>query len=70
MLMMLTANLVGFVTGIEGIKYMGEQVFGTFEGTFSTMHSNRMYLGSLHRSSFSAYCMRMSFCRCSSHVRI
>ena len=30
--MMLTANLVGFVTGVEGMKYMGEQVFGTFEG--------------------------------------
>ena len=38
--MMLTANLVGFVTGVEGMKYMGEQVFGTFEGVSRLMPLN------------------------------
>ena len=44
MLMMLTANLVGFVTGVEGMKYMGEQVFGTFEGAFFVYDSTSCVL--------------------------
>ncbi|KAL5526721.1 GUP1 [Sanghuangporus sanghuang] len=31
-LMMLSANLVGFVIGVDGIKYLAGQVFGTLEG--------------------------------------
>ena len=31
-LMMMTANLVGFVIGIDGMKYMIEQIFGSSEG--------------------------------------
>lgn len=32
--MMLSANLVGFVTGVDGMKYMAAEVFGTLEGMF------------------------------------
>ena len=32
-LMMLSANLVGFVIGVDGMKYLAGQVFGTLEGT-------------------------------------
>ncbi len=31
-LMMMTANLVGFVIGVDGIKYMWAQILGTGEG--------------------------------------
>ncbi|PIL32352.1 transporter [Ganoderma sinense ZZ0214-1] len=31
-LMMMTANLVGFVIGVDGMKYMIEQIFGSWEG--------------------------------------
>lgn len=30
--MMMTANLVGFAIGVEGIKYMLEQLLGSLEG--------------------------------------
>ena len=31
-LMMMTANLVGFVIGTDGMKYMIEQITGSWEG--------------------------------------
>ena len=31
-LMMLTANLVGFVIGVDGMKYMISQISGSWEG--------------------------------------
>ena len=30
--MMMAANLVGFVIGVDGMRYMVEQFFGTIEG--------------------------------------
>ena len=33
-LMMMAANLVGFVIGTDGIQYMLEQLFSTWEGKF------------------------------------
>jgi hypothetical protein len=30
--MMMAANLVGFVVGIEGVSFFASQLFGTFEG--------------------------------------
>ncbi|GAA95653.1 hypothetical protein E5Q_02307 [Mixia osmundae IAM 14324] len=41
-LMMMTANLIGFAIGVDGIKYLGSQVFGTFSGRSSTCSSARL----------------------------
>lgn len=32
MIMMVAANLVGFVVGIEGVRFLFSQLFGTWEG--------------------------------------
>lgn len=32
--MMMVANLVGFVIGVDGMQYMVEQLFGTINGKF------------------------------------
>ena len=33
-MMMMAANLVGFVVGVEGVSFFASQLFGTFEGRF------------------------------------
>jgi len=33
-MLMMAANLVGFVVGVEGVSFFGSQLFGTFEGGF------------------------------------
>jgi len=35
MLMMMTGNLVGFVIGTDGMKYLASEIFGTWYGTCS-----------------------------------
>lgn len=35
-LMMMTANLIGFAIGTEGMSYMWGQMVGTSEGQFSS----------------------------------
>jgi hypothetical protein len=36
--MMMAANLVGFVVGVEGVSFFASQLFGTFEGGFCSVH--------------------------------
>ena len=31
-MMMMAANLVGFVVGVDGVSFFASQLFGTFEG--------------------------------------
>lgn len=38
MLMMMTGNLVGFVIGTDGMKYLAGEIIGTWYGTFSGSH--------------------------------
>jgi hypothetical protein len=46
MFMMMAANLVGFVVGIEGTKFLFSQLFGTFEGfRFLTLACACMFVG-------------------------
>ena len=33
-MMMMAANLVGFVVGVDGVSFFASQLFGTFEGRF------------------------------------
>ena len=37
--MMLSANLVGFVIGTEGIGYMAKEIVGSWEGASLVAHS-------------------------------
>lgn len=32
--MMMTANLVGFAIGVDGVKYMWEQILGSWKGKY------------------------------------
>ncbi|KAF8963140.1 MBOAT, membrane-bound O-acyltransferase family-domain-containing protein [Flammula alnicola] len=46
MLMMVAANLVGFVVGTDGVKFFFSQLFGTWEGIrFMTLSSCCMFVG-------------------------
>lgn len=47
--MMMTANLVGFVIGVDGMRYMVEQFFGTIEG-------NVLYASSLAQLFIASRC--------------
>jgi protein-cysteine N-palmitoyltransferase HHAT len=41
--MLMVANLVGFVIGLEGIRYLGTQLIGTWGGECSYVPHNRDY---------------------------
>ncbi len=46
MLMMMTANLVGFVVGTDGTKFFLTQLFGTWEGLrFMVVCCSCMFIG-------------------------
>lgn len=44
--MMMIANLVGFVVGVDGIQFFLQQLFGTSEGMFAKIMNSRSKLNS------------------------
>ena len=71
-LMMMGANLVGFVVGPDGTKYLGYQLVSSWSGGFlppdvPSCHSLMMYM---HRSSFPPCRMCLSICWRTAHVRV
>ena len=72
-LMMMTANLVGFVIGTDGIKYMIDQIMGSWQGA-STV--GPMHFGVVTDPFFSARhtilacCVCVSLRRCTGDVRV
>ena len=44
--MMMTANLVGFVVGIDGVKFLASQLFGTWDGArFMVIATTCLFIG-------------------------
>lgn len=46
-MMMMIANLVGFVVGVDGIQFFLKQLFGTAEGKFAKIMSSRVKLSTI-----------------------
>ena len=70
MFMMMTANLVGFVIGTDGVSYLVTRLFGTWEGqltTFPTIRTRLLTLVLLRRS-LSPARMCLLIHGCPSHV--
>jgi hypothetical protein len=44
MLVMVTGNLVGFVIGTDAMRYLAEEFFGTWAGTYSHSTSPMSYM--------------------------
>lgn len=68
--MMLTANLVGFVIGVDGMKYMIEQILGSLAG--ESLHALTIVYGTngTCRGTIPLCCLRLHLCCYSGHVRI
>jgi D-alanyl-lipoteichoic acid acyltransferase DltB (MBOAT superfamily) len=46
MMMMMTANLIGFVVGTDGFKFLASQLFGTWDGArFMVLAATCMFFG-------------------------
>ena len=44
--MMMTANLVGFVVGIDGVTFLASQLFGTWDGArFMVLAITCLFMG-------------------------
>jgi hypothetical protein len=70
-LMMMTANLIGFVVGVDGIKYLGSQLVDSWNGVLlpATSKTELLILISLcTRFSLHACGMHLLICRRSSYV--
>jgi hypothetical protein len=68
--MMMTGNLVGFVIGTDGMKYLAGEIFGTWYGTCPRFHQSHTLVDTNLRLAVFCGSMRGVVYRCATHVRV